>query len=342
MHFAFTDDQASITEAARRMLVENCTPARLRQMLETGTALDRERWANICDMGLLAMLAPESVGGLGLGLVDLVGVAEAAGYVCLPEPLIELAGVTVPLLAALTDDRGWLNRVLSGEIVAIGHPVNPFVADADLAGALLLGDGDTLHLIDRGAVTLARQESFDPFRRLFQIGWTPSAASRVGGTWNDAADRGAVLAAAQLVGLGQRCIDMAVAYAKDRVQFGKPIGSYQAVKHLLANAQVKVEFARPVMHAAAAELYRGSLPARARAAHAKIVASEAADLAARAAVQVHGAMGMTWEVDLHFFLKRALALKIAWGTPGIQIETVIARMLSAPSGPDMTFASELD
>ena len=130
-------------------------------------------------------------------------------------------------------------------------------------------------------------------------------------------------------------------HASRRNQFGKPIGSYQAVKHLLATAQVKIEFARPVVHAAAAELPLGNLAAKARVAHAKIAAAEAADLAARTAVQVHGAMGMTWEVNVHFFLKRALALKAPWGTIGGHVDTVIHRMTAEPTGPAFTFASEV-
>ena len=159
--------------------------------------------------------------------------------------------------------------------------------------------------------------------------------------WVDTADRGALLAAAQLIGLGQRCIDLAVAYAKDRTQFGKPIGSTQAVKHLISSAQVKIEFARPVVQAAAAELTLGTLRSRARVAHAKIAAGEAADLAARTSVQVHGAMGMTWEVDLHFFLKRAFALRHAWGTAADHRTTVIQRITTLPTGPETTFAAEL-
>lgn len=339
MHFAFTEDQNAINEAAREMLVESCTPTDLRRLLEKGEALDAGRWETIRDMGLLGICAPEDKGGLGLGLIDLVGIAEAAGYVALPEPLVETAGIAVPLLAGLVDNRSWLDRALAGEIVAIGHPANPFVADADIAGALLLGHGDEIHLVERDAVTLTREESFDPFRRLFRVDWTPSTATLASTGWGYTVDRGAVLAAAQMLGLAQRSIDLAVAYAKDRNQFGKPIGSYQAVKHLIATAQVKIEFARPVVHAAATELPLGNLAAKARVAHARIAAAEAADLAARTAVQVHGAMGMTWEVDVHFFLKRALALKAAWGTIGAHMETVIHRIRSLPAGPDCTFAA---
>lgn len=341
MQFAFTEDQLAITEAARDMLVETCTPAELRKQLEAGQPRDNARWTNICEMGLIGLLAPESSGGMGMGLVDLVGIAEAAGYVGLPEPLIEQAGLVVPLLARLEDDRGWLDKVLAGAVVAIGHPLNPFVANADSADALLLADGTDIHLVAADAVTLTRAESFDPFRRLFSVEWTPTASTKVGSDWGDTADRGALLVAAEMIGLAQRCIDLAVAYAKDRVQFGKPIGSTQAVKHMIASAQVKVEFARPVVHAAAAELPLGSLAARARMAHAKIVAGAAADVAARMAVQAHGAMGMTWEVDLHFFLKRAFALNYAWGTPALHRETVMQRVETLRTGPDATFAAEV-
>lgn len=327
MHFAFTEDQHAITSAARDMLVESCTTADLRRLLASGDLIDTARWQTIVDLGLLGIMAPESDGGLGLALIDLIGIAEAAGYVGLPEPLVEQAGIAVPLTARALD-----------EIVVIGHPGNRYVANADVATALLLDHEGEAYLVQRESATLERVEGFDPFRRLFRAEWSVADGTRIGG-WGDTAERGQVLAAAQLIGLGQRCIDMAVAYAKDRHQFGKPIGSYQAVKHLLATAQVKIEFARPVVHAAAAELPLGNVAARARAAHAKLVAAEAADLAARTAVQVHGAMGMTWEADVHFFLKRALALRTAWGTPAGHMAAVIERLTAAPIGPDHTFAS---
>jgi alkylation response protein AidB-like acyl-CoA dehydrogenase len=114
------------------------------------------------------------------------------------------------------------------------------------------------------------------------------------------------------------------------------------VKHLLASAQVAIEFARPVVQAAAAQIGHADLQARARVSHAKVVALEAADLAARTAIQVHGAMGYSWEVDVHFFLKRALALTGAWGTPAFHRERVMARTLRQPTGPDQTFARETE
>lgn len=341
MQFTFTEDQLAITGAAREMLVETCTPAELRKLLDEGAAISDARWAAIKDMGLIAMLASEEAGGLGMGLPDFIGIAEAAGYVALPEPLVLQAGLVIPFLSGVADDRGWLAKAIDGAVIAVGHRSNPFVADADFAEALLLNHGGEVHLVERAAVSLTREESFDPLRRLFRVEWTPSPDTKIAQSWGDAGDRGALLAAAQLIGLAQRCIDLAVAYSKDRAQFGKPIGSTQAVKHMLASAQVKVEFARPVVYAAAAELAQGGIAARARVAHAKIAAGEAADLAARTAVQVHGAMGITWEIDLHFYLRRAFGLNYAWGTPAAHRATVIERIASAPLGPDATFASEV-
>ncbi len=344
MQFAFTEDQLAINLAAREMLVDSCTPADLRRLLASGEARDEARWTAITGMGLLGMLAPESADGMGLELTDFIAIAEAAGYVGLPEPLVELAGITIPLLARLRDqgfaDPGdLLGAAIGGTVIALGHPAGRLVADADTAIAIVMADGDALHIVERIDTRIVRQESFDPFRRLFAVYWAPSSASLAGTGWGDTATRGAILAAAQMIGLAQRCIDMSVAYARDRSQFGKPIGSYQAVKHLLASAQVKVEFARPVVHAAAAELPLGTPAVRARAAHAKIAAGAAADLAARTAVQVHGAMGITWEVDVHFFLKRILVLRSAWGAEAAHMETVIDRITSLPTGPDATFAS---
>lgn len=341
MEFLFTESQAAINEAARDMLVETATTESYRALLETGFSFDDNRWSTICDMGLLAILVPEDKGGLGLAMPDLIAIAEAAGYVGLPEPLIDHAGIIAPLLASLADDRGWLARVLAGETIMLGHLSNSLVSGPDNASALLLSDGQDLHLVDRKDVQLTRRESLDPLRNLYEVEWTPSPATLIPEGWGDSFERGALLAAAQLVGLGQRCIDISVAYTKDREQFGKAIGSYQAVKHMIAQPQVKIEFARPVVLAAAAELANGNLAARARIAHAKIAAGEAADLAARNAVQAHGAMGITWEVDLHFFFKRVLALNYHWGSPAQHLRTVSERISSLPIGPDTTFASTL-
>jgi alkylation response protein AidB-like acyl-CoA dehydrogenase len=343
MQFAFTEDQLAIAEAAQRMLAETCTSADLRSLIKAGDARDAARLAALDRMGLYGMLAPEIRGGMGLAPADFAPIAEAAGYVALPEPLIEHAGVAVPLLASLEDDRGWLAQTSSSRLLAVGSPLSPLVLDADSAAALLLADGDEIHLVDRTRVGLVRAESIDPLRRLYRVDWHPAAATRVGQGWVHAVNLGALWTAGQLIGLAQRAVDMAVAYAKQRTQFGKPIGTYQAVKHLLADAQVKIEFARPVYHAAAAEAQVGAgTAAGARISHSKLAAAEAADTAMRASLQVHGALGYTWECDLHFYLKRALALGYCWGDAAYHRACVVHRLNKLPTGPEFTFASEVE
>jgi alkylation response protein AidB-like acyl-CoA dehydrogenase len=257
MDFRFTEEQLMMAEAMRGLLANLCRPDDLRRLMQSGGARDETRWAAIVDMGLAGALVPEEKGGLGLAPVDFVLIAETCGYAGLPEPLVENAGVALPLLAAVAADpraNAILERALSGEItIALKHPANLFVADADTAGAVLAVRGEELYLCDTADVALERQESIDPFRRLFTIADKPcptaaiSDVSRVSFYLGTALDRGALFAAAQLLGIAQRAVDLAVAYAKERTQFGKPIGSYQAVKHLLSTAQVKIEFARPVV-----------------------------------------------------------------------------------------------
>jgi hypothetical protein len=243
------------------------------------------------------------------------------------------------MLAALAPDSDILADPAAS--IAIGHPLNPFIANADTAAALLLHRDGQAFLARPDQVTLVAEPSIDPFRRLFRVDWDPARVQALGpADWDLALDRGALFAAAQGLGLAQRAVDMAVAYAKDRQQFGKPIGSYQAVKHHLASAQVAIEFARPVVLAAAADIGQRDAQARARISHAKIAALEAADQAARAAIQVHGAMGYSWEVDVHLLLKRTLALTQTWGTPAFHRARIAHRLFSQATGPDQTFARE--
>lgn len=347
MNFTFSEEQLMSAQAARAVLDDTCTSAQLRSLLARDEPRDASRWQALAESGLCSVLAPESAGGMELGAGDFVLIAEACGYAALPEPLVEHAGVAVPLLAAAAPQLPLLEELVSGtSTLAIGHPVNPFVADADAADALLLAFEGEVHLLQTASARLTRQASIDPFRRLFRVEWSPCDATRIADAasgvalWEDALDRGALFSAAQCLGIAQRCVDLASAYAKERKQFGKPIGSYQAVKHALATVQVKIEFAKPVVHAGAAQFERRDLQSRARISHAKIVAAEAADLAARTAVQVHGAMGCSWEVDVHFFLKRALALNFAWGDPFFHRRRVAARVHGAALGPDQTFGDQ--
>lgn len=356
MDFTISEEQKMTADVLRQLLDDVCTPAQLRVQMDKDEAFDADRWTKLVELGLTGIMVAEEQGGLGLREADLVLLAEEAGRAALPEPLIELAGVVAPLLAGLSDQRApdsrigdLLGRVLAGEaVVAAGHRLNPFVANADMADALLLDWAGEVHLVERSDVKLVRQESIDPFRRLFAVEAKLTEATRLADAeqgqalWNAALERGALFAAAQCLGLAQRNVNIAVDYAGQRTQFGKLIGSYQAIKHHLATVQVKIEFARPVVQAAAAQFDPADLATRARVSHAKLAATAAADLAGQTAVQVHGAMGYSWEVDVHFFLKRAIALTGAWGDRSFHLARVADRLFDSdlPLGADRTFARE--
>ncbi len=339
MDFTLSDEQLMFAETAQTLFGDTCTPDHWRKMMEHNTAFDAERWGQIVETGFTLLLLPESAGGLGLGEVDMALIAEKAGYVALPEPLVESAGVAAPMLAAINPEHPVLADPAA--IIAIAPAINPVVAHADVATAFLIEKDGHAFLAKAEDVKLTPAETIDPLRRTFKIEWDVAKAEDLGvADWDLALDRASLFAAAMGLGLAQRAVDMAVAYAKDRTQFGKPIGSYQAVKHHLASAQVAIEFARPVVMAAAAGLANRDIYSRARISHAKLVALEAADTSARSAIQVHGGMGYSWEVDVHLFLKRTLALTNAWGNPYFHRNRVAARLFSKPYGPDLTFPKE--
>ncbi|HYI45105.1 MAG TPA: acyl-CoA dehydrogenase family protein, partial [Actinomycetota bacterium] len=188
-----------------------------------------------------------------------------------------------------------------------------------VADLLLLRAGDELHAVERERTSLKPRPSLDRARRLFAVEWAPEAGTKIAQgeatqrAVDVAFDRGALAAAAQLIGLAGRLIEFGAEYAKERHQFGKPIGSFQAVKHLLADALIRLEFTRPVVYRAAWSVANDVPDRRRDVSMAKAAASEAADHASRAALQVHGAIGYTEEHDLHLWLLRAKALSSAWG-----------------------------
>lgn len=342
MDFTLSEDQLMFVDAARAVFADTCDTLRLRKMLERKDALDHERWDAVVETGLTVVMLPEEAGGLGLGALDFALIAEAAGYYMLPEPLVESAGVAAPMLAAICPNSDYLANPASR--IAIAHPCNPLVLDADIADAILLNHNGATHLVKPVDVEQVREDSIDPMRRLFRLTGTPDRNSQISDRtelWDQAFDRAALFAAAQGLGLAQRAVDLAVDYAKERQQFGRPIGTYQAVKHHLASAQTKIEFARPVLHAAAAGLANNDIYSRARISQAKLACLEAADFASRTSLQVHGAMGYSYEVDVHLVLKRALGLTYTWGQPHQHRARVAERIFNRAVGPDQTFAYEV-
>jgi alkylation response protein AidB-like acyl-CoA dehydrogenase len=317
MRFAFSEDQLALRDAVRDLLAKECPPAAVRAAWTNETGRCPSAWAALTKMGVLGVVAPEAVGGLGLDEVDLVLVLEETGRCALPEPIVETAAVAAPLLAAHGDGEG-ARALVNGASAAVVHPLAPHAVWANTASNIVVLDATWSAVDVFVAGTLTPSESVDGARRLFAIDFqdVPSLAeaSTERQTEIDLAfDRAALGTAAQLVGLADRMISMTVEYATARHQFGVPIGSFQAVKHHLANARLALEFARPLVYRAAWTIASDD-PERAVAVSlAKAAASDAALLAGRVALQCHGAIGYTTEYDLHLFMKRAWALAATWG-----------------------------
>lgn len=289
MRFAWTDDQVAFRDAARDLLTKG------------------GEWSDLEAMGVPSVLVPESDGGLGLDECFLVPVLEETGRVALAAPIVETAMVAAPL--------GVTGRLVTASWR--GEPA-PWVADAEAA---LVVDDDAVRLLD--PVDAEPLDVVDPGRRAGRLrvdGATvvtddPAAVAL-------AFDRAVLGSAAQLVGLSRTMLDLAVAHVTDRHQFGVPIGSFQAVKHHLANARIAIEFAAPAV-ARAAWSTAHEAPTRARdVSMAKALATDAATVTGRAALQCHGAIGYTVEHDLHLSLKRSWALARSWGDRSFHADRV--------------------
>lgn len=315
MDFRFTTDQQDLIDAAKAFFDGENTVERMRAMAAGEDVADL--WPQFTELGLLGIMAPESAGGLEQPLVVMAAVAEAAGYAGLPEPLVETAGIAVPGMIEATLN---VDDVVSGKMkIAVQSNLRPFIDSAFSADFFLCSDDFTSIKNSQ----LQKVKSIDPLRNISKVSPTGIGGGK---------ENGAVLTASQLIGLSQRMVDMSVDYAKDRHQFGKPIGSFQAVKHQLANVYTQIEFTRPMIHLAA-------IKGGAAVHTAKIAAIDTAMLAAETAIQVHGGMGYTYEVDLHLFMKRAWALCGEWGDRNYHMKKLEDYVLNgnAELGPGQTF-----
>ncbi len=337
MDFGFSDDQELFRSTVRQLLADRCPPSVVRDAWTDPSGAASPVWGPLAEMGVVGLLAPESAGGLGMDEVDLVLLLEETGRAAVPDPLVEHTAVAIPTLRDLGGPDDLLAAAARGErFVGVGLAGATHVLAAERADALILQHRDELHLVTSDRFEATPVASVDRSRRLAAVEWEPGRdsrlaagepAARVAGA---ALDRGAVGSAAQLVGLARAMIEATVAYVTEREQFGRPVGSYQAVKHHLANALLAVEFAAPLVYAAAWAVANDADDRSLDVSIAKSTASDAATTAARCALQCHGAIGYTVEHDLHMWMKRAWALAAAWGHAQWHRERVSHRLGLAP------------
>ena len=321
MDFELSDDQAALRSELRRFLGNRVDHGARTAAADLPGAVDRSLWAELAGLGVFGICTAEADGGVGLGLADATIVFEELGRVAAPGPTI------ASCLAATVGVSGAVDGTAVVGLVDAG-PGPVLVEHLDGLDVLLVAYDDRVEQVRPPAGdVLARP--LDPLTPVSQVDALPSGDAVADAPGADRLARhGRLLAAAMQVGLGQASIDLGTEYAGQRQQFDKVIGSFQAVKHLLADAAVAVDIARAGVHAAAVAIDEaGDSSGRVMSVDAaRLVASNAAQRATEACIQVHGGIGFTWELDAHLFLKRSLALDTTFGSTDASYGAVAATL----------------
>lgn len=305
MRFLLDADQRALADTLDAMLSAADTPAAVRDWSRGDHTRGRALWSRIAEVGVFGLAVPEEYGGLGPRPVELSVAFVELGRHAVPGPLAETVAAAVLLGEPPLAGR-FLPGLAAGTDVATVAAPTGYALDGDAASLRLAPAADGLYLSTAAPGPVRR--SLDPARRLTRL--SPAGELLTPGAPYDRALVWARLAtAAQALGVGLALLDRTVAYVQQRTQFGVPVGSFQAVKHRLADAKTALEFARPLLFGAAVSLRPAEVAA------AKLTACEAAYRTARTALHLHGAIGYTAEYDLSLWLTKARALRSAWGTP---------------------------
>jgi alkylation response protein AidB-like acyl-CoA dehydrogenase len=371
MYFDLTDEQQAIKATAHDFLASRFKSARLREIAASDDGFDAAGWGEMAELGWAGLALPEEWGGQGLGIVELAVLFEEMGYALAPSPLFSntIAGLALSLCGSDDLRERYLRPLAAGEkrgtpaLWDAGSPATPggFTMEARADGDGVILDGEKIlvpdaasadfflvatsdgkrHLVERGAggVTVTAEPAIDPTRRFSSVrleGVRVAAADTLPGAGADYYPvffRLCVALAAESTGIAQRTMEMAVEYAKDRQQFGRPIGAYQAVSHRCAQMLLETENARSAVYGAAwaADAEPESLPLA--ASMAKAYAGDAGWRVPDASIQVHGGIGFTWEHDLHFFLKRGRSNAAIFGDSKWHRERVADAVLSRAAAP---------
>ncbi|MFF9565932.1 acyl-CoA dehydrogenase family protein [Streptomyces sp. NPDC014685] len=327
MRFLLDDEQREFARSLDGMLAASDTPSVVRAWAAGDHGPGKALRARLAEAGVFALAVPGEYGGVGPLPVEVAVAFTELGRHAVPGPAVETVAAGVLLAGVGGPAAGeWLPALASGAASATLRSADhgPYALDADAVDAVFTVAGDELRLAP-GPGEL--RVSADPARRL----WRPEPGGKVlaaGPRVREAAGRAfewaSFATAAQALGTGEALLRATVGYVKQRTQFGTAVGSFQAVKHRLADVLIGLEFARPLLYGAALALAEGAPDAGAQVAAAKVTAGEAGYAAARAALQLHGAVGYTQELDLSLWLRRARPLRDTWGTPGACRARVLA------------------
>lgn len=363
MNFEFSEDQNMLRDQARRFLDENCPPSVVRKVLDSDAEYDPTLWKKIIDMGWTAAVIPEELGGLGLSYLELCVIAEELGRAVAPVPFsssVYLATEALLLAGSTEQKETWLPRLAAGEVIGTfamaegpGRTTpksletqvksgklsgaKTAVPDAAIADVMVVlaghgsGDGAALYLVEKQPkkVSLKSVPTLDPTRGHANVTFDKASAEPLGKPGQGWAltekllNRAAVLFAWEQVGGSQAALEQAREYALGRYAFGRPIASYQAIKHKLANMYVKNTLARSNCYYGAWALNADAAELPLAAATARVSATQAYYFASKENIQTHGGMGYTWEFDCQFFYRRAKLLSVNIGSEGLWQDKLI-------------------
>jgi alkylation response protein AidB-like acyl-CoA dehydrogenase len=315
MDFEFSDEQQQLRTTARALLAHHCTPERVRQAVASPTPLDAELWEHVTELGWLSVALPSNAGGFGTGFVEASILLEEVGRSLAPVPYLP----TLLAIAALSraGEAELVQRLASGDRVGAAGWDSQLVVGAPQADVVVKATNTGVSVVDPASV--AAQPAMDLTRT---VGWVTSRGRPIGDA--DAAEdllaRAAVGSSALLLGGATRVLDMTTQYVIDRHQFGRPIGSFQAVKHHCANMLVDVEAMRSVVYWAAWCIDAQHRDALVAASAAKAWCAEAGLRVIEKGLQLHGGLGFTWDHDLHLYLKRANLDQMTFGSSRFHLD----------------------
>jgi alkylation response protein AidB-like acyl-CoA dehydrogenase len=317
MNFDFTDDQQAIAETAKQFLAARSGAELVRRHAEAGTS-DDALWQEIVGLGWPGIAIDERHGGLGLSLVELTILQEELGRVLAPVPFFATTAAALVIQAAGDEEQqarwlpGLADGSLRGALGIAGAGGTAIVPDAPGADLVVLVEGDRARVVEGARAEVRLQESIDPTRRYATV--VPEGGEMLAGSAARGVDQATVALAAELTGVAQTGMEMATEYARERQQFGRPIGVFQGVSHRCAQMLLEVEGARSTTYYAAWAADGDPASLALATSVAKASASKAAWSVTASSLQVHGGIGFTWEHSLHFFLKRARAGGALFGT----------------------------
>jgi alkylation response protein AidB-like acyl-CoA dehydrogenase len=367
MQFGLSESQQILKDTAHKFFAGESPIAAVRKAMETDTAYDAALWTKLAEQGFTGIIAPEEHGGMGLGKVELILLMEEAGYALLPGPFfstVALAGTVIDACGSAEQKKKYLGRIAAGQsrstvalvesagswdtenlkISSAGNKLTGtklFVTDAAAADFIVVVTRDGVFVVDAKAPGLRIEPSLriepmkgmDLARKIYSVEFKDTPAEAFGNPRGLAGALNVATAAlcAEMTGGMQRTLELTVAYAKTRKQFGKPIGIFQAVQHLCADMYLETESSRSATYYAAWALEENTPDAAASVSVAKMYASDAARNVGNRGIQVHGGMGFTWENDIHLYYRRAKASETMLGDATFHRERIARRIIDEAS-----------